>query len=257
MHTSSLMTIVAGAMLFALGCTENPDEVSCKQGDVLSDPSAIIVRMNQMTNEIFELRERKGFLDDRIISKSIAAVTNDAARLQLVDRLSACVLALDVSRLSYQHQYNALRSIEDVMGNVVFGNLPSRYKIGLDAYFERYYDYKLRLMEWRRDQIRRTAPKHRIKNPNVILDEAEDEERLWWREIHYHGIPVYEMHLRMLEGESQLYMRRISKESADRIRAKIENYLGRPLRTLDQLKADGKAKRRVEFTEPDDPHAAP
>ena len=251
------MTIVAGAMLFALGCTENPDEVSCKQGDVLSDPSAIIVRMNQMTNEIFELRERKGFLDDRIISKSIAAVTNDAARLQLVDRLSACVLALDVSRLSYQHQYNALRSIEDVMGNVVFGNLPSRYKIGLDAYFERYYDYKLRLMEWRRDQIRRTAPKHRIKNPNVILDEAEDEERQWWRAIHYHGIPVYEMHLRMLEGESQLYMRRISKESADRIRAKIENYLGRPLRTLDQLKADGKAKRRVEFTEPDDPHAAP
>ena len=109
------MTIVAGAMLFALGCTENPDEVSRKQGDVLSDPSAIIVRMNQMTNEIFELRERKGFLDDRIISKSIAAVTNDAARLQLVDRLSACVLALDVSRLSYKHQYNALLSIEDVM----------------------------------------------------------------------------------------------------------------------------------------------
>ena len=196
------MTIVAGAMLFALGCTENPDEVSCKQGDVLSDPSAIIVRMNQMTNEIFELRERKGFLDDRIISKSIAAVTNDAARLQLVDRLSACVLALDVSRLSYQHQYNALLSIKDIMDNVVFANLPSRYKIGLDAYFERYYDYKLRMMEWRRNQIRRTAPKHRIKNPNVILDEAEDEERQWWRAIHYHGIPVYEMHLRMLEGES-------------------------------------------------------
>ena len=251
------MPIVAGAMLFALGCTEKPDAVSRKQGNVLSDPSAIIARMNQMTNEIFELRERKGFLDDRMISKSIAAVTNDAARLQLVDRLSACVLALDVSRLSYQHQYNALLSIEDIMDNVVLGNLPSRYKIGLDAYFERYYDYKLRLMEWRRKQIRRTAPKHRIKNPNVILDEAEDEERLWWRRIHYSGISCYEGRLRTLEGEFQLYARRISKETADRIRVKIENYLGRPLRTMKQMREDFKAKRRVEFTEEDDPHAAP
>ena len=252
------MTIVASVMLVALGCTKKPDEVFRKQDDVLSDPSAIIARMNQMTNEIFELRERRGFLDDRIVSKSIAAVTNDATRLQLVDRLSSCVLALDVSRLSYQHQYNALRSIEDVMGNVVFGNLPSRYKIGLDAYFERYYDYKLRLMEWRRDQIRRTAPKHRIKNPNVILDEAEDEGRLWWREVHYHsGISCYEGHLRTLEQDFHCLSPRLSQETADRIRGKIESFLGRPLRTMKQMKEDFEAKRRVEFTEPDDPHAAP
>lgn len=257
MHTSTLMTIVAGAMLFDLGCTEKPAEVSRKQDDVLTDPSAIVARMNQMTNEVFVLKERKGFLDDRLISKSIAAITNDIARLQLVDRLSDCVLALDVSRLSYQYQYNALRSVEDVMDNVVFVNLPSRYKIGLDAYFERYYDYKLRLMAWRRNQIRRTVPKHRIGNPYVILDEAEDEERQWWRQIHFHGISCYEMHLRMLEGTAQLYGRRISKESADRIRVKIEKFLGRPLRTLDQLKTDGKAKRCVEFTEKYDPHDAP
>lgn len=258
MHTSSLMTIVASVMLVALGCTKKPDEVFRKQDDVLSDPSAIIVRMNQMTNEIFELRERKGFLDDRIVSKSIAAVTNDAARLQLVDRLSACVLALDVSRLSYQHQFNALLSIEDVMKNVVFGNFPGQCQMGLDAFYELKFDYRLRLMEWKRNQIRRTAPKHRIKNPNVILDEAEDEERLWWREIHYHsGISCYEGHLRTLEQDFHCLSPRLSQETADRIRGKIESFLGRPLRTMKQMKEDFKAKRRVEFTEPDDPHAAP
>ena len=36
-------------------------------------------------------------------------------------------------------------------------------KTGLDIYFERYYDYKLRFLEWKRNQIKRTAPKNRIK----------------------------------------------------------------------------------------------
>lgn len=251
------MTVVAGAILFVLGCTEKPDEVSRKQGDLLADPSAIIARMNQMTNEVFSLKQHQGRLDFRGLSASLAAITNDSERLDLASKLTDCVLSLDVSGLSYHDQHNALISVVRIMENVVFPNLLSRNKVGLDAFYELEFDYKLRLMEWRRKQIRRTAPKHRIKNPNVILDEAEDEERLWWREIHYHGIPIYEMHLRMLEGTAQLYGSRLSKESADRIRAKIEIYLGRPLRTLDQLKADGKAKRRVEFTEEEDPHAAP
>ena len=143
------------------------------------------------------------------------------------------------------------------MVDVVFSNLPSRYKAGLDIYFERYYDYKLSFLEWKRNQIKRTAPKNRIKNPDLVSDEREYNERQWWRLIHCNGISCYEGDLRMLEGESKLYMRRISMESADRLRAKIENFLGRPLRTLDQLKADGMAKRYVEFTELDDPHAAP
>ena len=42
-----------------------------------------------------------------------------------------------------------------------------------------------------------------------------------------------------------------------RIKTKIETHLGRQMRTLDQLRTDGKAKRRVEFTEEDAPHVAP
>ena len=257
MHTSTLMIIVVGAMLFNLGCAEKSAELSHKQNDVLIDSSAIIARMNQMTNEVFCLKRLQGRLDFRGLSASLAAITNDNERLDLADKLTDCVLSLDVSGLSYHDQNNALISIERIMENVVMPNLLSRSKVGLDAFYELEFDYKLRLMAWRRNQIRRTAPKHRIANPDVIRDEAEDEERQWWREIHYHGIPVYEMHLRMLEGTAQLYGRRISSESADRIRSKIENYLGRPLRTLDQLKADGKRKRCVEFTEKYDSYAAP
>ena len=257
MHTSSLMIIVAGAMLFALGCTENPDEVSRRQGDFFTDSLAIMARMNQMTNEVICLKRHQGKLDFRGLSASLAAITNDNERIDLVSKLTDCVLSLNVSGLSYHDQNNALISIERIMENVVFPNLLSRNKVGLDAFYELEFDYRLRLMEWRRNQIRRTAPKSRIDNPDLVTDEGEYNERQWWRQIHYNGISCYEMHLRMLEGTAQLYGKRISKESADRIRAKIENYLGRPLRTLDQLKADGKSRRNVEFTEPDDPHAAP
>ena len=247
----------ASLILAVLGCSEKKTTKEGQEEKILATPEEIVSQMHQMTNDVFGIKQREGRLDFRNVSKSISAITNDETRLELLDKLSDCVLSFDVSSLSYYHQNNALYSIEDIMKNVVFGNFPGRYQMGLDAYYELYYDYKLRLMEWRRRQIRRTAPKHRIEHPYVILDEAEDEERQWWRQIHFHGMVCYEGDLRMLEGESQLYMRRISKESADRIRAKIENYLGRPLRTLDQLKADGKSKRRVEFTEPDDPHAAP
>ena len=251
------MTVVAGGMLFVLGCTEKPDEVSRKQDDLLADPAAIIARMNQMTNEVFSLRQHQGRLDFRGLSASLAAITNDNERLDLASKLTDCVLALDVSELSYHDQHNALVSIVRIMENVVFPNLLSRNKVGLDVFYELEFDYKLRLMDWRRRQIKRTAPKHRIKNPNVILDEAEDEERLWWREIHYSGISCYEGRLMVLEQDFHCLSPRLSQETADRIRVKIENYLGRPLRTMKQMREDFKAKRRVEFTEEDDPHAAP
>lgn len=257
MHTGKRIILTIGATLIVLGCTEkrnsNVSEKSCRA----DDPSAILAHIDQMTNEVFALKRHQGSLDFRGLSQSLSSITNDNIKLELIGKLTDSILSLDVSSLSYRDQNNAMISIEQIMVDVVFSNLPSRYKTGLDIYFERYYDYKLRLLEWKRNQIKRTAPKNRIKNPDLVLDEREYNERQWWRLIHYNGISCYESDLRMLEGESQLYMRRISKESADRIRAKIENYLGRPLRSLDQLKADGKAKRRVEFTEPDDPHAAP
>ena len=251
------MSVVTSAMLFALGCTEKSDEVSRKQGDTLANPSAIIARMNQMTNEVFSLRHHQGRLDFRGLSASLAAITNDNERIDLASKLTDCVLSLDLSQLSYQNQVNAMISIENIIRRVVMDNLPGRYQMGLDASYELDFDFRLRLMDWRRRQIRRTVPKHRIEHPYVILDEAEDEERQWWRQIHFHGMVCYEGELRTLETDYQYISPRLSPEAAERIKVKIENYLGRPIRTKQQLKDDFKAKRNVEFTEPDDPHAAP
>ena len=257
MHTGERIILTITVTLTVLGCTEKRNSNVSKRNRSVDDPLAILAHINRMTNEVITLKQHQGRFDFRGLSQSLSSITNDDIKLEFISKLTDSILSLDVSGLSYRDQNNAMISIEQIMGDVVFSNLPSRYKTGLDVYFERYYDYKLRLLEWKRNQIKRTAPKNRIKNPDLVSDEREYNERQWWRLIHYNGILCYESDLRMLEGESQLYMRRISKESADRIRAKIENYLGRPLRTLDQLKADGKAKRRVEFTGEDDPQAAP
>ena len=245
------------AVLVVFGCSKQQETENKDENLILIDPAKIVARMSQMTNEIFEIKERNGFLDERSIAASISAITNDDVRMEFVDKLSECLVSLDISRLSYRDQHNAIRSVEDAMNDVVIGNLPSRNVIGLDASYELRFDYRLRWMDWWRRQIKRTAPTRHIKNPNLCVNEAEFNERQWWREIHFQGIVCYEMSLSGLEQEFQHLMQRMSPAVAERIKAKIENYLGRPIRTIQQIRDDLKAKRRVEFTEPDDPHAAP
>ena len=257
MYAGRGMIIVVSATLIALGCSEERDVAVSEEICVATGPSEIVAQMSRMTNEIFEVKKLKGFLDERRVAASLAAVTNDDVRLELVEKLADCVLSLDLSRLSYRDQHNAMISIKDIMSKVVVGNFPARNIIGLDAFYELKFGYKLRLMEWWREQIKRTTPKHRIEKPYVVLDEAEEDERDWWRLIHFHGMVCYEMSLAGLEQEFLCLSPRLSPEAAERIKVEIENFLGRPIRTKQQLKDDFKAKRHVEFTEKEDPHAAP
>ena len=91
----------------------------------------------------------------------------------------------------------------------------------------------------------------------MFVSPEEEEERSYWQEIHYGGIVNYEAELSVVETDYSHQARDMSKETSDRVKAMIENFLGRPIRTKEQLKADFKAKRNVEFLEKEDLHAAP
>ena len=248
----------ASLILVALGCSEKKTTKEVQEEKILATPAEIVSRMHQMTNDIFVLKEQKGFLDSKLIAKSIHAITNDAVRLELLDQLTDCVLSVDVSSFDYHKQFNSLFSIKSVMEDVVMVELPGWWDHGFDEYYEKYYyKYKLRYLAWQRAQIKRTSPKHRIENPYVIQDWAEEEERSYWRQIHYSGIVNYEAQLNVIETDYPHQARDMSKETADRVKAMIEDYLGRPIRNKEQLDADFKAKRNAEFLEKEDLHAAP
>ena len=256
---STLKVVVfASLILVALGCSEKKTTKEIQEEKILATPAEIVSRMHQMTNEIFVFKERQGFLDSKLIAKSVHAITNDSERLELIDQLADCVMSVDVSSFDYHKQFNSLFGIKCVMEDIVIRELPGWWDHGYDEYYEKYYyKYKLRYLAWQRAQIKRTSPKHRIENPYLIKDWAEEEERSYWRQIHYSGIADYEAAISFMEGGFPFQARRMSKESSERVKTMIEEYLGRPIRNKEQLDADFKANRNVEFLEKEDPHAAP
>ena len=248
----------ASLILVALGCSEKKTTKEVQEEKILATPAEIVSRMHQMTNEIFVLKERKGFLDSKLIAKSVHAITNDSERLELLGQLADCVMSVDVSSFDYHKQFNSLFGIKCVMEDIVIRELPGWWDHGYDAYYEKYYyKYKLRYLAWQRAQIKRTSPKHRIENPYEIKDWAEEEERSYWRQIHYSGIVNYEAELKAIEASFPFQARRMSKESAAKVKAMIEGYLGRPMRTKEQVEDDHRNHRNAEFLEKEDPHAAP
>ena len=257
MDTSKRITLVLCAVLGLVGCSAKEPAKEPSGDIVVTDPVGIICLMDRTTNEFFTSETQKGNLDCTRIAKSLHSVTNETVKLQLIDQLLDRILSLDVSRLDYHGQCNSLLSIESAVNDVVLGELYSRRKYSLDDYHELHFDRQIRYLDWLRQQIRRTAPKHRADAQEPSLDDAERERRFWWRRLHYGSISTYESKLSDLESFYHAYARRLSGDSAGRIKRKIEEFLGRPIRTSEKIKQDCKAKRRVEFTEPDDPHAAP
>lgn len=257
MDTSKRITLVLCAVLGLVGCSDKEPAKEPSDDIAVTDPVGIICLMDRMTNEFFTSETQKGNLDCTRIAKSLHSVTNETVKLQLIDQLLDRILSLDVSRLDYHGQCNSLLSIESAVNDVVLGELYSRRKYSLDDYHELHFDRQIRYLDWLRQQIRRTAPKHRSDAQEPSLDDAERERRFWWRRLHYGSISTYESKLSGLESFYHAYARRLSGDSAERIKRKIEEFLGRPIRTSEKIKQDCKAGRRVEFTEPDDPHAAP
>ena len=78
----------ASLILVALGCSEKKTTKEVQEEKILATPAEIVSRMHQMTNEIFVLKERKGFLDSKLIAKSVHAITNDSERLELLGQLA-------------------------------------------------------------------------------------------------------------------------------------------------------------------------
>ena len=244
-------------MAVVIGCSEKQaDKAQQKLNDV-SSPPEIVRLMDRMTNDFFASETRSGNLDYSQIAGSLLSVSNAEVKLQLLDQLMGRILSLDISVFDYRTQCNAMSSVETVANDVVLRGLYSRRRASLEDYHELYYDFQLRYLDWMRKQIQRTAPKHRVDDPEAYVDGIRQENLFWWRRLHYGSISSYESKLSSLESFYHAYARRISSDSAERIKRRIERFLGRPIRTREQIMQDSKDGRHVEFVGQSDPLAAP
>ena len=154
-----------------------------------------------------------------------------------VDRL----LSLKIDHLSYWRQSDVIDFTKHTIMDV-WRNLPND-----DAGWEKRYDLELRLLEWRKRHVERVKGKKPATPAPGDLD--AEWEMSGWQLIYDGGITEYEWSLRNLETMFPYLTRQMSEAARNRIKMKIEAYLGRPMRTLEQLRADHKTKRHVVFVD--------
>ena len=244
----------------ATGCGKDGSDVAAVHVPS-SGSRQMIAKVDEMGRQLMTINDcpaRFPIMEE--VRRAVGEVTNLSERVAVLDQLTDHLFALDFSGLNYRTQSRALHVIKLLVEGDVLLKMSPRFPLDgeyRDRHFEWEYDMRLKYLAWCKAQIVRTAPKNRLKNPDESLSEEQEEEMKCWRSIHYSGIENYESSLESMEMLFPYQKRQMSEEAWNRIKGKIENYLGRPIRTKQQLKDDFKAKRNVEFFEKEDPRAAP
>lgn len=251
--------VAVSVFLIGVGCT--------KEAEWTGDPrlarpevKAAVAQIHGLTNCLSNMEYGSGIeWRDRVMS-AIAAISNKTERVALLDVLTDCLFSLDFSQLNYRSQRRAISISRFLIERGVLGRLRPQFpKNGefKDEYLEWRYDILLRQLDWERKQVVRTVPRYRVEHHGFTLDPVKKAEYEGWYEIHYGGLRQYEFLLRHVEewflGDKQ----DMSDIAWNRCKAKIEAYLGRPLRTPGQLADDARNNRYVEFSEKEDDYAVP
>lgn len=166
-----------------------------------------------------------------------------------VDRL----LSVRLAHLSYRRQAKVFPYICRDFDELQDRNICTDER----EHWNNWYDVALKSLAWQKKQIDRVRPKRRLSREE-LYDPAREAELDGWRSVYYGGIRNYEAQLCELEGIFYAKRRRMGDDLWFEIKAKIEKFLGRPIRTLSQAQHDHRARRPVVFTDvKEDKYAAP
>ena len=225
------------ALQIGSGCTRQAE----RTGDPrLSRPEVqeVVAQIHDLTNRLSTIEVDGAFPWQDQVTNAISAVTNLTERVALLDELTDCLLALDVSSLTYRRQLQALKITRQLVRQGVLVDLRPRFDAhGSDRndYYEWYYGVLLKYQAWSRGLIDRTKSAPLPENDCTALDTEAVMERKAWNQIHYGEIMYYDVALRFLEGSFYYDKNWMSDDQWNRLRMKIEAFLGRPLRPIEQV----------------------
>ena len=225
------------ALQIGSGCTRQAE----RTGDPrLSRPEVqeVVAQIHDLTNRLSTIEVDGAFSWQDQVTNAISAVTNLTERVALLDELTDCLLALDVSSLTYRRQLQALKITRHLVRQGVLVDLRPRFDVhGSDRndYYEWYCDVLLKYQAWSRGLIDRTKSAPLPENDCTALDTEAVMERKAWNQIHYGEIMYYDVALRFLEGSFYYDKNWMSDDQWKRLRMKIEAFLGRPLRPKEQV----------------------
>lgn len=190
---------------------------------------------------------------------SVTSITDAATAVMACDAWLDALFEVDISRFSYKEQ----AEINEHIGRITDTVYESMKSVKLsreewrELWFVKKIESTIKYLKWKKRFIKQLRPKHRVENPNLVLDMEEDAERTKWYGLYYDGMGDYEYRLRNIEQMLPYWARGIPTNTVKRITAMVEEHIGRPIRTEAQCREDHRLKRFVEFTEKPDRHAAP
>lgn len=229
--------VAISILLVGAGCSKE----SAWTGDPrLARPEVqrVVVQIHDLTNRLSNIAEDGAFPWQDQVTNAISAITNLTERVALLEELTDCLLALDVSPLSYRRQLPALKITRHLVKQGALVDLRPRFEAhgsDINDYYEWYYGILLKDLAWCRAQIDRTkSERSQEKNCATLGSEAVMEHKAW-HEIHYGEVIYYDVALRFLEGSFYYDKNRMSDDLWNRLKVKIEAFLGRPLRPMEQV----------------------
>ena len=234
---NNLTMLLLVTLLF--GCEKNPsfeDEVVCR----------IAENVRELYYEDIKSSER--FDKSKALAHSILSNTNTAMRIKFFSLWGNAVLGakIPISTNDYQKLDRMLSRVKYIVRDDIMSGLRN-----CEGGEEALFDMCIKFIEWHRTHIKKLlavsdsfkkAQEKFMFPTNCHIYSGLDISPLGrWKSCYHILIGGYYSNVNMLEGRwlpHELKMRKIPCEVRDRIRAKIENCLGRTLRTETEVSRD-------------------
>lgn len=204
------------------------------------EESEIGVRLSECVNAVVKSEELglNGYGQTEAVLDEIVALTNVERRIEGLSALADALLSARLDGHGYRQWDRSLSAIPSLTRSVCNGLLWSGARI------EQVYDVRLKLLSWHRRQIdllRRTKP------PENGAPHGEAQKN--WRRCQERVLASEGMTLDLLESRFDDETRTLSPGRRDAIRAKVEAFLGRPMRSAETVRKERRKRMNAHLTE--------
>ena len=218
---------------------------SCEKRVIPFDVKKSIVAVNAA------LRDGNGYGAVKLLKDKIDSIADEKIKItcyrQWVDEL----MVLDVSDIGYRRQSIAIRIVQDLTRFDIPRSLRSAGLSLADV-----WDVRIRGLGWQRKQLERLKPVGSLpkglelsKGGGLNVSDLEvNKKYMDWLSCYKSAASNYESQIRHLEGHT-FYIDTLRSTEAEKeaLREKLRRYIGRPIRSEEELRRDAKNYKAMEF----------
>ena len=218
---------------------------SCEKRVVSFDTKKSVVAVNAA------LRGGDGYRAVKLLKDKIDSISDEKIKIacycQWVDEL----MVLDISDIGYRQQSTAIRIVQDLTRFDIPRSLRSAGLPLADV-----WDVKIRGLSWQRKQLERLKPVGPLPKGLelakggglLVLDIDVKRKYLDWLGCYKSAASNYESCISHLEGRTfYIDTLRSTEEEKEILREKLRKYIGRPIRSEEELRRDAKNQKAMEF----------